>query len=50
MKISAANKPMIAFVTELWMRGDAASTFVTAYTEGLVDDGYCRIPQIDPAG
>jgi hypothetical protein len=47
LKIPAENKPMIAFVTGLWLRGDSASTFVTVYTDGLVD-GYCRITQIDP--
>ncbi len=49
MKIPEENKSMAAFVIGLWMRGDAASTLVTVYTEGLVD-GYCRISQIDPAG
>jgi hypothetical protein len=49
MKIPVANKAMEAFVVGLWMRGDAASTVVTVYTDGLVD-GYCRITQIDPVG
>jgi hypothetical protein len=48
MKIPVASKAMAAFVIGLWMRGDAASTLVTVYTDGLVD-GYCRITQIDPA-
>ena len=47
MKIPAESKPMSAFVTGLWMRGDAAQIVVTVYTDGLVD-GYCRISQIDP--
>jgi len=49
MKIPVANKSMAAFVIGLWMRGDAANTVVTVYTDGLVD-GYCRITQIDPVG
>lgn len=49
MKIPAANKAMTAFVTGLWLRGDAASTPVTVYADGLVD-GYCRVSQIDPQG
>jgi hypothetical protein len=49
MKIPVTSKPMAAFVTGLWMRGDAASVEVSVYTDGLVD-GYCRITQIDPAG
>jgi hypothetical protein len=49
MKIPAANKPIIAFVTGLWLRGDTGTTVVTIYTDGLVE-GYCRVSQIDPAG
>lgn len=49
IKVPVANKSMSAFVIGLWMRGDAATTTVTVYTDGLVD-GYCRITQIDPAG
>ena len=49
MKIPSNSKAMAAFVIGLWMRGDAASTTITVYTDGLVD-GYCRISQIDPVG
>jgi hypothetical protein len=49
MKIPPENKAMSAFVLGLWMRGDAAQTVVTVYTDGLVG-GYCRITQIDPVG
>lgn len=49
LKIPVANKSMAAFVTGLWMRGDAGQTMVSVYTDGVVD-GYCRITQIDPAG
>jgi hypothetical protein len=49
MKIPPENKAMNAFVIGLWMRGDAASTTVTVYTDGI-PDGYCRITQIDPVG
>jgi hypothetical protein len=47
MKIPTTSKPMAAFVLGLWMRGDAASTVVTVYTDGLVG-AYCRVTQIDP--
>lgn len=49
MKIPPENKAMAAFVTGLWMRGDADQVVVDVYTDGLVG-GYCRITQIDPAG
>jgi len=49
MKVPSTATAMKAFVIGLWMRGDAASTVVTVYTDGLVD-GYCRITQIDPVG
>ena len=49
MRIPAENKPIIAFVIGLWMRGDAAQTVVSVYTDGLAG-GYCRITQIDPEG
>jgi hypothetical protein len=45
MKIPPENKAMTAFVIGLWMRGDAAQTEVSVYTDGLVG-GYCRITQI----
>jgi hypothetical protein len=48
MKVQPEYKAMTAFVIGLWMRGDAAQTVVTVYTDGLVG-GYCRITQIDPA-
>jgi hypothetical protein len=47
MKVPSESKYMSAFVIGLWMRGDAAQTVVTVYTDGLVG-GYCRIAQIDP--
>jgi len=47
MRIPPEYKPMIAFVTGLWMRGDAAQIAVSVYTDGIVG-GYCRITQIDP--
>lgn len=49
MKVPSNSKAMAAFVIGLWMRGDAASTTVTVYTDGVAGDGYCRISQIDPA-
>jgi hypothetical protein len=49
MRIPVQSKSMSAFVIGLWMRGDAATTVVSVYTDGLMD-GYCRITQIDPVG
>lgn len=48
MKIPAQNKPMLAFVTGLWMRGDASQISVTVYTDGIGASGFCEINQIDP--
>lgn len=50
MMVPSASKPMIGFVTGLWMRGDASSVTVTIYTDGLGGWGYCTINQLDPAG
>ena len=50
IKVPVANKNMSALVLGLWLRGDAASTSITVYTDGVASDGYCRITQIDPAG
>ena len=49
MRIPVENKSTNAFVIGLWMRGDAATTAVSVYTDGLVG-GYCKISQIDPVG
>jgi hypothetical protein len=49
MKVPPENKAMTAFVIGLWLRGDASSTDVSVYTDGVVG-GYCRITQIDPVG
>lgn len=49
MVVPATDKAMIAFVTGLWMRGDAAQVTVSVYTTGLVN-GWCEINQIDPTG
>ena len=46
MAISSTYKPMQAFVTGLWMRGDLGATYVTVYTSGIAN-GYCQIGQID---
>lgn len=47
MVIPQEYKAMAAFVISLWMSGNAGSTPVTVYTDGLVN-GYCRINQVDP--
>jgi hypothetical protein len=47
MMVPAANKPMLAFVTGLWMRGDAATKQVVVYTTPTDSSGFCQINQID---
>jgi hypothetical protein len=50
MRVPPSNRAMIAFVTGLWMRGDAASVTVVLYTSGIDGSGYCAITQLDPPG
>lgn len=50
MQIPENNKAMQSLVLGLWMRGDAAQTYVVVYTDARVGGGYCQINQIDPAG
>ena len=47
MMISSSSTPMVAFVTGLWMRGDAAQKQITIYTTGIDSSGNCVINQID---
>ena len=46
LTIPAQNKAMQAFVTGLWMRGDAASKPLAVYTSGI-SAGSCLVNQID---
>ena len=48
MRIPSDSKPMAAFVLGLWLRGDAASTTVTVYSNGIDSSGYCTLTQLDP--
>ena len=50
LRIPPENKPSIAFIIGLWMRGDASSTSVTVYSDGIDASGFCAISQIDPVG
>jgi len=47
MMVPASNTPMIAFVSGLWFRGDAAAKSLVVYTSGIDGSGYCQINQID---
>ena len=47
MMIAPQYTPMIAFVTGLWFRGDAAAKQLAVYTSGIDSTGYCQISQID---
>ena len=50
LTIPAQNKAMQAFVTGLWMRGDAATKPLAVYTSGLDGAGSCLVNQIDTEG
>jgi hypothetical protein len=47
MMVPASYTPMIAFVSGLWFRGDAAAKSLGVYTSGIDGSGYCQISQID---
>jgi len=49
MMISSSGMP-VAFVTGLWMRGDASQVSLTIYTNSTDSTGYCQITQIDTNG
>jgi hypothetical protein len=49
MKISAANKSMQAYVTGLWLRGDASQVPIYIYTDAPPSAGaYCTVRQVNP--
>lgn len=50
MQVPETNKVMQSLVLGMWMRGDAAQTNITVYTDGRVGGGFCVINQIDPEG
>ena len=50
LTVPAQNRAMQAFVTGLWMRGDAASKPLAVYTSGLDSAGSCLVNQIDTEG
>jgi len=47
MMVPASFTSMIAFVSGLWFRGDAAAKSLGVYTSGIDGSGYCQISQID---
>lgn len=47
MMIGSSGAPLVAFVTGLWMRGDASQVSLTVYTSSTDATGYCQITQID---
>jgi hypothetical protein len=49
LAVPSTNKPMIALVTGIWLRGDASTVNVGVYTTGMVGS-LCQINQIDPDG
>ena len=50
LMIGSSNTGMIAFVTGLWMRGDASQVSVVVYTAGVDSTAYCQVNQIDTLG
>jgi hypothetical protein len=50
MMVAAANKPMAAWVTGLWMRGTASQVAISVYTSGIDSTGFCQIYQLDTNG
>lgn len=47
LMISATSGPIVAFVTGLWMRGDAAQIQLAVYTSGIDSTSFCQVSQID---
>jgi hypothetical protein len=47
MMIAAPYTAMIAFVSGLWFRGDAAAKPLVVYTSSIDGTGFCQISQID---
>jgi len=45
--VSSASTPLVAFVTGLWMRGDAPQKQLVVYTSGIDSTGACQVNQID---
>lgn len=49
LQIPATNKAMQAYVTGLWLSGNAPDTFVYIYTNApAAAGGYCQVTQINP--
>jgi hypothetical protein len=47
LMITASSGPIVAFVTGLWMRGDASQIQLVVYTSGIDSTGFCQVSQID---
>src|SRR6185437_903563 len=47
LMVSSASTPLVAFVTGLWMRGDASQKELVVYTSGIDSTGNCQVNQID---
>jgi len=47
MMVSSSSAPLMAFVTGLWMRGDASQVGLTVYTTPVDSTGFCQVTQID---
>jgi hypothetical protein len=47
LMINASSGPIVAFVTGLWMRGDASQIQLAVYTGGIDSTGFCQVSQID---
>jgi hypothetical protein len=49
IRVPPEYKSMTGLVMGLWLRGDASSVVVTAYTDAVDGSGYCSISQLNPA-
>ena len=47
LMINASSGPIVAFVTGLWMRGDASQVQLVVYTGGIDSTSFCQVSQID---
>ena len=47
LMINASSAPIVAFVTGLWMRGDASQVQLAVYTSGIDSTSFCQVSQID---
>ena len=50
LMVGSSSTGMIAFITGLWMRGDASQMSVVVYAAGVDSMTYCQVNQVDTPG